>query len=72
MVLGGCMHFGSYDDQVNEYNTEEILKNCANFIPSLKDALKTDYKIWVGLRPYRNKIRVELEEIYNTCVSCYY
>jgi len=54
---------------VNERNTEEILEKCINLLPSLKEALKTNYKVWVGLRPYRNKIRVETEQINNSVVS---
>lgn len=69
VVLGGCRHFGSHNDQVNKRNTEEILENCINLVPSLKEALKTDYEVWVGLRPYRNKIRVEIEKINQTVVS---
>lgn len=69
VVLGGCRHFGSHNSQENKRNTEEILENCVNFLPSLKDALKKDYKVWVGLRPYRNKIRIELEKIKNTVVN---
>ncbi|XP_015379916.1 PREDICTED: D-aspartate oxidase [Diuraphis noxia] len=68
VVLGGCRHFGSHNEQVNERNTEEILENCIRLLPSLKEALKTDYKVWVGLRPYRNKIRVETEHIKNDTV----
>jgi len=68
VVLGGCRHFGSYNEQVNKRNTEEILENCIRLLPSLKEALKTDYKIWVGLRPYRNKIRVETEHIRDTVI----
>lgn len=67
-MLGGCRHFGSYDELVNEYNTEEILENCVNVLPSLKEALKSEYKVWVGLRPYRNKIRVETEKVEDTVV----
>lgn len=69
VVLGGCRHFGSHNDQVNKRNTEEIIENCTNLVPSLKEALKTDYKVWVGLRPYRNKIRVEVEQINGIVVS---
>jgi len=54
---------------VNERNTEEIIEKCTALLPSLKEALKTDYKVWVGLRPYRNKIRVEIEHINGTVVS---
>lgn len=68
-MLGGCRHFGSHDDQENPRNTEEILEKCTKLIPSLKEALKTDYKVWVGLRPYRNKIRVEAEHVNDTLVS---
>ncbi|XP_025420564.1 D-aspartate oxidase [Sipha flava] len=68
VVLGGCRHFGSYEESVNERNTEEILEKCVNLIPSLKNALKMDYEIWVGLRPYRNKIRIEMEQINNTVI----
>lgn len=71
IVLGGCRHFGSYDEQVNKRNTDEILERCIDLLPSLKELLKTDYKIWVGLRPYRNKIRVESEIINNTIVGCH-
>ncbi|XP_060869851.1 D-aspartate oxidase [Metopolophium dirhodum] len=68
VVLGGCRHFGSHNEQENERNTEEILENCISLLPSLQEALKTDYKVWVGLRPYRNKIRVETEYINDTVI----
>lgn len=68
VVLGGCKHFDSHNDAVNERVTEEILTNCVSLVPSLKEALKTDYEVWVGLRPYRNKIRIETERINGTVV----
>lgn len=71
VLLGGCRHFGSYNNQVNEYDTSEIIENCTVLVPSLKEALKMGYKSWVGLRPYRNHIRVGIEHINNTLVSFY-
>lgn len=69
-VLGGWMHFGSYDEQANERNTEEIPERCIELLPSLKEPLETkDYEVWVGLRPYRNQIRVEIENVDDTLVS---
>lgn len=68
VVLGGCRHFGSYNEQTNDRNTEEILENCVALIPSLADALKTGYEVWVGLRPYRNQIRVETERVNQSVV----
>lgn len=71
VVLGGCRHFGSYDDQTNERVTEEIIEKCTALVPSLKEPLKTDYDVWVGLRPYRDRVRVETETVRNTLVSFY-
>lgn len=68
VVLGGCRHFGSHDEQANPRNTEEILERCTKLIPSLREALNTSYEVWVGLRPYRNKIRVEAERLDDTLV----
>jgi len=61
VVLGGCRHFGSYDERTNDRDTAEILENCVALVPSLAGALRTGYDVWVGLRPYRNAIRVETE-----------
>ncbi|VVC33551.1 D-amino-acid oxidase,FAD dependent oxidoreductase,FAD/NAD(P)-binding domain [Cinara cedri] len=68
VVLGGCRHFGSNNETANDRNTEEILENCVRLVPSLREALKTDYSVWVGLRPYRNQIRIEIETINGTAI----
>ncbi|XP_050541320.1 D-aspartate oxidase-like isoform X2 [Daktulosphaira vitifoliae] len=68
VVLGGCRDFGNYDTTIQNRVTEQIIENCTNLIPSLKEAFNSEYKIWVGLRPYRYRIRVEAEHFKNAMI----
>ncbi|XP_013382965.1 D-aspartate oxidase-like [Lingula anatina] len=61
VVLGGVKQYNENSLEVNEKDKATILKNCLEMVPSLKDAeFKYD---WVGLRPSRKPVRVELEEM---------
>uniref|UniRef100_T1IJ22 FAD dependent oxidoreductase domain-containing protein n=1 Tax=Strigamia maritima TaxID=126957 RepID=T1IJ22_STRMM len=59
VTLGGTRQFDSYDTKMNTYNSKEIWERCCKLVPNLKNA-KIEYE-FVGLRPYRDEIRVELE-----------
>ncbi|XP_050422325.1 D-aspartate oxidase-like [Adelges cooleyi] len=72
VVLGGCRHFGSHDVAAQQRDTDTILENCIRLVPSLKEALKSEYKVWVGLRPYRSRVRIEAEKIKSAVVIHHY
>ncbi|OWF55683.1 D-amino-acid oxidase-like isoform X2 [Mizuhopecten yessoensis] len=59
VVLGGTSQVGDWNTQVNGADRDSIWNGCCKLLPSLKNAKILDE--WVGLRPQRTKIRVELE-----------
>jgi len=61
VTLGGCRQLDSYNTSVSELDSKAIWQNCTSLLPSLQKA--TIVKEVVGLRPHRDTVRVELEEI---------
>lgn len=59
VVLGGTKQVGDEDLMPREEEREGILARCAEVIPSL--AAAEVVAEWVGLRPGRNAVRLELE-----------
>ncbi|XP_022129361.2 D-amino-acid oxidase [Pieris rapae] len=60
-VLGGTGQANNYSTEVNNDDTDFIEKGCHNLIPSLKGAKLQKY--FVGLRPARDEVRVEVERV---------
>lgn len=61
VVLGGTKQPGNEDTSYTEEDVQEILERCQRIVPSLKSAEVVES--WVGLRPGRNGVRVELEKM---------
>src|SRR5438128_1902581 len=61
VTLGGCRQLESYNESVDPYDSASIWERCTSLLPSLKNS--TVVKEMVGLRPYRDSVRCELEEI---------
>lgn len=59
--VGGTNHVGNWDTSVHQEDKDRIWRGALNLVPSLKDARIIDD--WVGLRPSRKTIRLELEEL---------
>jgi D-aspartate oxidase len=59
VTLGGCRNFESYDTTVSRYDSMAIRERCEKMLPSLKGA--PVIREAVGLRPYRDIVRVEVE-----------
>ncbi len=60
VVLGGTAQVNDWNDQVDEKDTQEILKRCIAIDPSLANA--EIIGVSVGLRPARFEVRLEVEE----------
>ncbi|CAL8135315.1 unnamed protein product [Orchesella dallaii] len=61
VVLGGTHQEGDWNTEVYSEDTVHITKGCFRIIPSLKNAQV--FKEWVGLRPGRPAVRLEMEKI---------
>lgn len=59
VVLGGTKQPGNEDTTYTEEDVEEIMTRCQQIVPSLKSAEIVES--WVGLRPGREGVRVEVE-----------
>jgi D-aspartate oxidase len=59
VTLGGCRNFESYDTSISKYDSAAIRERCEALVPSLKGAPVV--REAVGLRPYRDTVRVEAE-----------
>ncbi|XP_060066892.1 D-aspartate oxidase-like [Ylistrum balloti] len=59
VVVGGTSQVGNWNTQVNISDRDHIWNGCCKLLPSLKNAKILDE--WMGLRPQRTGIRVELE-----------
>lgn len=63
IVLGGTKQAGNEDRTYTEDDVQEILDRCQQVVPSLKSAKVLSS--WVGIRPGREGIRLELEKRQN-------
>ncbi|XP_023233022.1 D-aspartate oxidase-like [Centruroides sculpturatus] len=61
VTLGGIKEYGSWNMNINPYHCNLIWEKCLKLVPSLKKA--TIEWNWVGLRPFRQPVRVEKEII---------
>lgn len=61
VVLGGTKDPGNEDTESREEERLEIFERCKAIVPSLESA--EIVSSWVGLRPGRNGIRLELENV---------
>ncbi|XP_065208091.1 D-aspartate oxidase-like [Planococcus citri] len=61
VCMGGSRDYGSYETEVNHFDTLSIIKRCSEIVPSLKEP--TILTQWVGLRPHRNIVRLEVENL---------
>lgn len=69
VILGGTKEFGNFNLSPDPNTSARILAECAKVIPSLAQAEKiADY---VGLRPYRTAIRIELDEVNRKVIHNY-
>lgn len=57
--LGGTVQYNVSDTNVRQDDTDSIRSRCARLFPELKEAVVAWE--WVGLRPFRDVIRVEAE-----------
>ncbi|XP_013382950.1 D-aspartate oxidase-like [Lingula anatina] len=61
VVLGGVKQLDNFNLEVDPGDKAKIKKNCTELVPSLKDAeFLCD---WVGLRPLREPLRLEREDM---------
>ncbi|XP_052090365.1 D-amino-acid oxidase-like [Mytilus californianus] len=60
VILGGTGQEGNWSTDINQKDKNRIWESCVNLVPSLKNAQKIGD--WVGLRPGRTKVRLELDE----------
>ncbi|XP_055636674.1 D-aspartate oxidase-like [Toxorhynchites rutilus septentrionalis] len=59
VILGGTHQMNDFNRNVNAKDSKFIFDGCERMLPSLKNAPKV--KEWVGLRPGRSTVRLELE-----------
>ena len=60
VLLGGTAQFGDWSTNIDFADREGILSRCSHYIPSLAQAKVIDE--WVGLRPGRKQVRLEVED----------
>lgn len=59
--IGGTSHVGDWDTSVRQEDKDRIWKGALKLVPSLQNAKKVED--WVGLRPSRTTVRLEMEEL---------
>jgi len=63
IIIGGCAEYHEYNTAINEVQSQDILRRVSAVAPNFKEVTILETK--VGLRPYRDEIRVEAETPYN-------
>lgn len=61
VTLGGIKDFGSSKMSLSKFDRTSIFERCCELVPSLRKA-EVAFE-WVGLRPFRQPVRVEAEVI---------
>ncbi|XP_044728599.1 D-amino-acid oxidase-like [Chrysoperla carnea] len=60
VILGGTAQKNDYSTEVYEEDTKAIFDGCSELVPGLKNSSKLQE--WVGLRPARDSVRLELDK----------
>lgn len=60
VTVGGIKEFGSSNTAISKLDSHSIWTRCLELVPSLSDS-KIIHE-WVGIRPHRQPVRVELEQ----------
>lgn len=60
ITLGTSKDYENYDLSINKRDSESIIERCASVVPSIRRA--KIIKEWVGLRPHRHILRIEIEK----------
>uniref|UniRef100_A0A224YR75 D-aspartate oxidase n=1 Tax=Rhipicephalus zambeziensis TaxID=60191 RepID=A0A224YR75_9ACAR len=68
VTLGGTKQLGDWNMAVSQHDREYIWSTCTAVLPSLKDAKVIED--WVGLRPFRQPIRIEAEVLGSGSNQC--
>lgn len=59
VTLGGTHQFDTWDPEVNPLDSQGIWERCTSVEPEIASAVRAWE--WVGLRPFRETVRVESE-----------
>ncbi|XP_075556792.1 D-aspartate oxidase-like isoform X4 [Dermacentor variabilis] len=68
VTLGGTKQLGDWNMEVSQHDRDYIWNTCTAVLPSLKDAKVIED--WVGLRPFRQPIRIEAEVLGSGSNQC--
>ncbi|XP_064466628.1 D-aspartate oxidase-like [Ornithodoros turicata] len=68
VTLGGIKQLGDWNTKVSDYDRRYIWETCTSVVPSLKNG-KVIHD-WVGLRPFRQPVRIEAEVIKFGSTTC--
>lgn len=68
VTLGGTKQLGDWNTGVSQHDRDYIWNTCTSVLPSLQDAEVIED--WVGLRPFRQPIRIEAEVLGSSTKQC--
>lgn len=63
VILGGTHQYNDYNRNVSNVDDQFIMNGCRKMVPAIGNA--PILKQWVGLRPGRSSIRLEIEHLPN-------
>jgi glycine/D-amino acid oxidase-like deaminating enzyme len=58
-ILGGTYNEGNYSTNYSEDEIKDIIRRCTRIAPELQ--LESVERVWVGLRPIRDSLRLEMD-----------
>ena len=61
VMLGGTRQIGDWSKEISSSDRQDIIARCSQYVPSLAQAEVIDE--WVGIRPGRQRVRLEREDI---------
>jgi len=73
-ILGGSGDMDSYDLNIDQKEIDRIISECSKLAPELleNDSIKKIRYTWVGLRPYRSCVRLEIDRTFSLpIIHCY-
>lgn len=67
VTLGTCKQYENWNPEIDPHDSASIKERCTKLVPTM--AVAQESSTWVGLRPHRHILRLDIEKLSNLKVG---